>query len=155
MKSRIIQDCLAWAYEYFHHCHKSRKKVVALKLDFEKNFDKVDHSFIMAVLQAKGFGTQWCLWIQQILDSTTSAILLNGQGHPFSPLLFVLAANVLQYLVNPSMQNESLHHPLNLQCSTTFPIIQYDDDTLIIMQADTQQVHHLTEVLQTFGAASS
>jgi hypothetical protein len=67
IKSRTIQDCLAWAYAYLHNFHKYRKEVVSLKLDFEKAFDKVDHSFIMPVLHAKGFGPQWCLWIQQIL----------------------------------------------------------------------------------------
>jgi hypothetical protein len=41
--------------------------VVALKLDFEKAFDKVDHSFILAVLQAKGFRPLWCKWIKQLL----------------------------------------------------------------------------------------
>jgi hypothetical protein len=52
--------------------------VEVLKLDFEKAFDKVDHSFILAVLRAKGIGEQWCTWIQQIHHSATSAILLNG-----------------------------------------------------------------------------
>jgi hypothetical protein len=57
---------------------------VALKLDFEKEFDKVDHSFMLAVLEAKGFGSIWCSWIKQILDSTTSSVLLNGIHGSFS-----------------------------------------------------------------------
>jgi hypothetical protein len=78
IKSRTIQDCLAWAYEYLHFCHKTKKKTVAFKIDFEKAFDKVNHSFILAVLEAKGFGSVWCSWIKQLLTSATSSVLLNG-----------------------------------------------------------------------------
>jgi hypothetical protein len=59
IKSRIIQDCLAWSFEYIHQCHQSRRPVVILKLDFEKAFDTVEHSVIIQVMEHLGFPTTW------------------------------------------------------------------------------------------------
>lgn len=53
---RTIQDCLAWALEYLHMCHQSRKGMLILKLDFEKALDKVEHEEMLKIMQHKGFG---------------------------------------------------------------------------------------------------
>lgn len=101
--------------------HGRKQPTVVLKLDFEKAFDKLEHGMILEILKQKGFGIRWCNWISQILGSATSSVLLNSvpgksfkckrgvrQGDPISSLLFVLAADFLQTILNDDMHKDLL-----------------------------------------------
>jgi retron-type reverse transcriptase len=133
VKSRSIHDCLAWAFEYLHICKKSKKELVILKLDFEKAFDKIEHQAVLEILKHMGFGERWLGWIKSLLNSGTSSVILNGvpgkvfhcrrglrQGDPLSPLLFVLAADLLQSLVNDLKRQGILSLPITLRAGEDF-----------------------------------
>lgn len=122
--------------------------MIILKIDFEKAFDLVEHQAILQILQAKGFNSTWLDWIKNILSSASTSVLLNGiprksfkclrgvrQGDPLSPLLFVLAADLLQSIINKASSNGLLSTPIPTS-GNSFPVIQYADDTLIILKAD-------------------
>jgi hypothetical protein len=56
------------------------------------------------------------------------------QGDHISPLLFVLAADLLLSILNKAKNLGVLHLPIPLSFSINFPVIHYVDDTLIIME---------------------
>ena len=133
IKARTIQDCLAWALEYIHQCQQSKKELVILKLDFEKAFDTIEYSTILTILQGYGFSNTWNDWVKNIVDSGSTTVLLNGvsgkqfhckrgvrQGDPLSPLLFVLAADLLQCIVNKAYNQGVFTLPINVDPSNDF-----------------------------------
>jgi len=155
---------LAWSLEYVHQCHLSRKEIIILKLDFEKAFDKVEHQLMLQIMQHKGFPRRWLQWMQLIFNFGTSAVLLNGilgktfhckrgvrQGDPLSPLLFILAADFLQTLLNSAKVRGLLTLPVPTFNHNDFPILQYADDTLIFLEGDARQLFFLKSLLNSFA----
>lgn len=68
-----------------------------------------------------------------------------------SPLLYGLAAELLQILINEAWHNDHISLPIENQYTMTYPVIQYIDDTFIIMNADPHQLSHLVHVLKIFS----
>jgi hypothetical protein len=135
--------------------------MLLLKLDFEK----VEHEMIVQVMEHKWFPNKWVQWIKGILGSGTSSVLLNRthgkvfycrrgvrQGDHLSPLLFVLAVYLLQSILNKAKEVGILKLLISVGYTSDFPIIQYTDDTLLIMEVCPRQLIVLRAILNTFAA---
>jgi hypothetical protein len=166
LRNRSIQDCLAWSFEYLYLCQASKRPIIILKLDFAKAFDTIEHEAIIQVMKHKGFNEKWLGWAKEILSTGTSAILLNGipgkqfeckrgvrQGDPISPLFYLFGSDLLQSAVNDLVLQGVLHRPIETN-DLDFPIIQYADNTLLIVPADSAQIMVLKEILVKFSKST-
>jgi len=63
------------------------------------------------------------------------------QGDPLSPLLFVLAADFLQDILNFARSQGLISLPIDLPHCQEFSILHYADDTLIFMNGSAREIY--------------
>ena len=127
----------------------------------------VEYNAVLAMLKHLGFGDKFIAWITSIFNSASTSIILNGvpgktikcmrgvrQGDPLSPLLFVATAELLQIVINKAWEDGTISLPVDNSYGQKFPILQYADDTLLIMPADSRKIMALKEILQSFSAST-
>ena len=62
-----------------------------------------------------------------------------------------MVGELLQILVNDAWRNGLLSLPIDTNFTECYPIIQYTDDTLVILQADEVQIRKFIEILDKFS----
>ena len=98
------------------------KEGFLVTMDIEKAFDSLDHTFLISVLKKFGFGNNFVDWIE-ILISKQESCVINGsnttqyfhlergahQGDPISTYIFILALEVLSFLVRNNKDIKGLN----------------------------------------------
>ncbi|XP_024196278.1 uncharacterized protein LOC112199498 [Rosa chinensis] len=78
---RLISDNTLVANEAAHFMHKLKHQdasFFSLKLDISKAYDRLDWSFIFAILTRLGFADQWIQIIMKCVTSVTYSIFIQG-----------------------------------------------------------------------------
>jgi hypothetical protein len=165
IKVRSIQDNFLYVKNVIKQAHKRKSPLIFLKLDIAKAFNSLNWGFLLKVLEAMGFGQRWRDLVSLILATSSSRILLKGrlgkpfyhkrglrQGDPLSPMLFILAMEPLQCLLEQATWRMIIS-PLALRAARFRASFYADDAALFVnpIQADISAIH---QILILFGNSS-
>ena len=134
-------------------------------MDISKAFNSIGWQNLLDVLMALGFSTKWHNWISSILGSSSSRILINGrpsqnikhakglrQGDPQSLLLFIIAIDPLQRIIEHAAQ-QGLLQPVLPKQAKLWCSLYADDATLFAIPTPTE-LARLQKILYVFGECS-
>jgi uncharacterized membrane protein YgcG len=142
------------------HCLDTTAYVVFC--DFAKAYDTLDRSFLFAVLEHVGLGSDFIAIVKLLLSDTRACARVNGglsrphsfhagvrQGCPLAPLLYLFIGQALQRWLRCKGVGISLS-----QTSSLLSALQYADDTEVFLSS-LSQVHLFKNVMDVFGRATA
>lgn len=102
IKNRSSSDSLRRLLHLLWMNHSNLDPIVALSLDAENAFDRVEWGFLFAVLEKYGFGPGFVKWIKILYSNPKAAVITNGITSSF--LIFlglpVKAAPLVHYFLH-------------------------------------------------------
>ena len=136
---------------------------MAIKIDLEKAYDKIEWAFIREMLIEFNFPDNIVYLIMSCVLSVSISLLFNEgclesfhpsrgirQGDPLSPYLFILCMEYLGYLIEEKCEAK-LWSPVKASRSgPAFSHIFFADDLLLFAKADQDNCHAIKEVLEVF-----
>ena len=167
VKGRQILDYVLIANESLDSRLKFDVPGVLCKLNLEKAYDHVNWDFLLYQLRRCGFSEKWNNWISFCLSTVLFSVLVYGsscgffkssrglrQGHPLSPMLFVIVMEALSKMMDRAIEGGFLSSFFLDRNSMMISHLLFADDTLIFCDVDPSQLIHLKWVLNWFEATS-
>jgi hypothetical protein len=165
IKSRTIHDNFMYVRNTTRQLHRSKTPSLLIKLDIAKAFDTVRWDFLLDLMQRLGFPQRWRALLTTLFSTASSRVFLNGvpggnilhgrglrQGDPLSPLLFDIAIDPLQKVLEKATESGMLYA---MPGGLWGPRVSlYADDAAIFLSPTEHDISSLASILQSFGEVS-
>lgn len=152
------------------HSMKNRKGAVgwmAIKIDLEKAYDRLNWGFIRDTLQDIGLPESFVNLVWECISTSRMKVLWNGealeefspsrgirQGGPISPYLFVLCIERLFHLINAAVEYK-FWSPIQLsRGGPKLSHLAFADDLMLFAEASADQVEIIKTTLKLFCDSS-
>ena len=136
---------------------------MALKIDLEKAYDKLEWSFIRGMLRRYNFPDNIIDIIMSCISSVSTSILFNGgsldpfkpsrgirQGDPLSPYIFILCMEFLNQLIIEKCEAKVWCPIKASRSGPAFSHLFFADDLVFFAKANAENCNAIREVLDTF-----
>ena len=170
MEGRLISDNILIAQEMFHglRANKScQNKFMAIKTDMRKAYDRIEWSFIEALLHKMGFDPHWINLMLECISSVQYKVLLNGQprgliipqrglrqGDLLSPYLFIMCTEALIMNIKKAERVKQLTGMKVARVCPAISHLLFADDSLFFCKANKEECQTILRILKEYKAVS-
>eukprot|EP01018_Ginkgo_biloba_P023451 Gb_23997 [translate_table: standard] len=78
VKGKQIVDNVVLAQEALHSAKIKKLKMMLIKLDMAKAYDRLDRNFLLKVVERFGFCKEWRQWGEGCISNPSFSVLVNG-----------------------------------------------------------------------------
>ena len=136
---------------------------MAIKIDLQKAYNRVNWDFLQAVLSKMGFNRTFTRWIMSCVSIVSFEVLVNGgksdqfkptrglrQGDPLLPYLFIIGQEVLSRLIGKEFENKNISGVKASICAPTITHVMYVDDILLFSKATRSNATAIMNCIQKY-----
>lgn len=160
VKDNLLIENVLLATELVKDYHKDSVSTrCEIKIDISKAFDMVQCSFLLNILEAMNFPSEFIHWIALCVTTTTFSIQVNGelaryfnsnrglhQGFSLSPYLFVICMDVLSKMLDKAAGDRVFgYHPRCKNVGLTH--LSFADDIMVLTDGKVRSIEGIIRVL--------
>ena len=162
IKGRFIGQNVRLLNDIMEYTEAKNLPGILLFIDFRKAFDTIEWNLLHKCIELYNFGPNIRKWISILYNNVESGVMNAGfrtnyfkvsrgvrQGCPLSPLLFVLAVEMLAL----KTRQDQLCRGIELPNGQNAEISQFADDTTLILE-DTTSLRNAMNIVNSFGVLS-
>ncbi|XP_074342605.1 uncharacterized protein LOC141680216 [Apium graveolens] len=160
---RLITDNVMVAHELMHFLNrksKGKQSWMALKIDMSKTYDRVEWSYLAAVLEKMGFDQKVITLVMSCISSVEYRLSHAGrmfgsitpsrgirQGDPLSSYLFLLCIEGFSSLIQKYESRKLIQGIKVAQKAPSISHILFADDCYVFCKASMDSATHILEML--------